>query len=381
MKKSFVFVCMTASVMLFAECKKGNTVNDGVLSINNSSESQEVTFEDMVTDISIVPLISDEPLGCSHRVKSYGSTTFIVSSDLYTLYCFEDGKLTAKLNKMGRGRGEYTSISDFVYSPTRKILYIMNSSRILKYSMPDMEYLGVIDQPNIMKFAEHDDSTLICFMTSPDDQPGVYFLNADNGQVCGKLKDLNGLTFLMTADLAYYTPDHRILPLSSSKNTVSEVSADINEGDDIILTFDFGKDGMPAQFDSLNSDVDLDFIMKLGEYLNDHRETVVTEVTKVMVKDNTVSFWYNSGLVGYQHYCRITDGEVTTYTGFKASGTNGFILPNGLTDDGRYVTLIDLLPESMFDESGNRSEFTSQLEKAMNAQAFNNPVLVFYNIK
>ena len=381
MKYLRLFVCMTATVLLFTECKKDNTVNDGVLSINNSSESQEVTFEDMATDISIVPLICDEPLGCSPQVKSYGSTTFIVSSDLYTLYCFEDGKLTAKLNKMGRGRGEYTSISDFVYSPTRKILYIMNSSRILKYSVPDMEYLGLIEQPNIMKFAEHDDSTLICFMTSPDDQPGVYFINADNGQVRGKLKDLSGLTFLMTSDLAYYTPDHRILPLSSSKNTVSEVSADINEGEDIILTFDFGKDGMPAHFDSINSDVDLDFIMKLGEYLNDHRETVVTEVAKVMVKDNTVSFWYQSGLIGYKHYCRITDGQVTTYSGFKASGTKGFILPNGMTDDGKYVTLIDLLPESMFDESGNRSEFTSQLEKAMNAQAFNNPVLVFYSIK
>ena len=380
MKYLRLFVCMTATVLLFTECKKGNTVNNGILSINNSSESQEVTFEDMVTDISIVPLISDEPLGCSHQIKSYGSTTFIVSSDLYTLYCFEDGKLTAKLNKMGRGRGEYTAISDFVYSPTRKIVYIMNSSRILKYSVPDMEYLGKIEQPNIMKFAEHDDSTLICLMTSSDDQPGVYFINTDNGQVCGKLKDISGLSFLMTADLSYYTPEHRILPLGSSINTVSEVSADINKGEDIVLTFDFGKDGMPAKFDSLNSDIGLDFVMELGEYLNDHRETVVTEVNKVMVKDNTVSFWYQSGLVGYNHYCRITDDEVTTYTGFKASGTKGFILPNGLTDDGQYVTLIDLLPESMFDESGNRSEFTSQLEKAMNAQAFNNPVLVFYRL-
>lgn len=243
-----------------------------------------------------------------------------------------------------------------------------------------MEYLGKIDQPNIMKFAEHDDSTLICLMTSSDDQPGVYFINTDNGQVCGKLKDISGLSFLMTADLSYYTPEHRILPLGSSINTVSEVSADINKGEDIVLTFDFEKDGMPAKFDSLNSDIGLDFVMELGEYLNDHRETVVTEVNKVMVKDNTVSFWYQSGLVGYKHYCRITDDEVTTYTGFKASGTKGFILPNGLTDDGQYVTLIDLLPESMFDESGNRSEFTSQLEKAMKAQAFNNPVLVFYRL-
>ena len=376
-----LFVCMTASVMLFTECKKGNTVNNGILSINNSSESQEVAFEDVTSDIRIVPLISDEPLGCSTQMKCYGSTTLIVSSDLYTLYFFEDGKLTAKLSKMGRGRGEYNFISDFVYSPEHKIVYILNSSRILKYSVPDMEYLGLIEQPNMMKIAEHDDSTLICYMTSPEDQPGIYFLNTNNGQVSGKLKDVSGLSLIMSSDMSYYTPDHRILLQTSCINTISEVSADINEGEDIILTFDFGKDGMPAKFDSINSDIDMDFMMELGQYLNDHRETVVTEVTKAMVKDNRITFWYHSGLVGYNHYCCITDDQVVTYKGFKASGTKGFILPNGLTDGGQYVTLIDMLPETMFDESGDRSEFTSQLEKTMNAQAFNNPVLVYYNIK
>ena len=381
MKKSFFIVCMTATVMLFAECKKGNNVHDGILSINNSSESQEVEFEDVATDIRILPLISDEPLGCSTQMKNYGSTTLIVSSDLFTLYFFEDGKLTAKLSKPGRGRGEYNFISDFVYSPERKIVYVLNSSRILKYSVPDMEYLGMIEQPNIMKFAEHDDSTLICLMTSSQEKPGVYFLNTNNGQVRGKLKDISGLSFIMTTDMSYYTPDHRILPQTGCINTVSEVSADIDKGENVILRFDFGKDGMPAKYDSINSDIDMDFMMELGQYLNDHRETVVTEVTKAMVKDNSISFWYHSGLVGYNHYCRITDGQVITYQGFKASGSNGFILPSGLTDGGQYVTLIDQLPETFFDDSDNRSPFTTQLEETMKVQAFNNPVLVFYNIK
>ena len=291
MKYFRLLVCMTASVMFFTECKKGNTVQDGFLSINNSSEGQEVAFEDVATDIRILPLVSDEPIGCSNQIKSYGSTTLIVSTDLYSLYFFEDGKLTAKLSKMGRGHGEYTSITDFVYSPSRKIVYILNSSKILKYSVPDMEYLGLIEQPNITKIAEHDDSTLICLMTSPDDLPGVYFVNTDNGQVKGKLKDICGLSFIMSSDISYYTPDHRILLETSSINTISEVSADINEGEKVLLRFDFGKDGMPAKFDSITSDTGMDFMMELGQYLNDHRETVVTEVSRSMVKNDTISFW------------------------------------------------------------------------------------------
>ena len=376
-----LLVCMTAGVMLFTECKKSSSVHDGILTINDANNCQEVAFEDVATNIRIVPLISDEPLGCSTQIKCYGSTALIVSSDLYTLYFFEDGKLTAKLSKPGRGRGEYNFISDFVYSPERKIVYVLNSSRILKYSVPEMEYLGMIEHPNMIKFAEHDDSTLICYMTSPEEKPGIYFINTENGQVSGKLKDVSGLSFLMSTEMSYYTPDHRILAQTSCINTVSEVSADTDKGEEIILTFDFGKDGMPAKFDSIDENVDMDFMMELGQYLNDHRETIVTEVSKLMADDQSISFWYHSGLVGYNHYCRITDGQVVTYKGFQASGTKGFILPSGLTDGGQYVTLIDQLPETVFEGSQERSAFSSQLEETMKAQAFNNPVLRYYNIK
>lgn len=382
MKTLRLLVSMTACVMLFAECKKENTVHNGVLSINNSSESQEVAFEDVATDISIVPLICDEPMDGINSIKCYGSRAVMRANGAESIYIFDDGKLTAKLNKVGRGRGEYTIISSFVYSPSTNILYVQGAgSMILKYSVPEMEHLGTLQLKNVTGFAEHDDSTLICRMTLDDEIPGIYFVNADDGQVRGKLKDVCGLSFLMSPDMAYYSPAHRILAELSSRSVILEVSADINGGEETILRFDFGKDGMPAKYDSIGSDTDLDFIMELGQYLNDHRETVVTEVNKVMVKDGSVSFWYQAGLVGYKHYFRLEGDDIVKYTGFKASGTKGFILPTGLTDDGRYVSVVDLLPETMFDETGNRSPFTTELENVMKSQAFNNPVLVFYNIK
>ena len=377
-----LLVCMTACVMLFAECKKENSVKNGILSINNSSESQEVTFEDVATNVRIVPLISDEPMDGGNSIKCYGSTAFLLASGGESIYIFEDGKMTAKLHKVGRGRGEYTIIADYAYSPATKTLFVQGTgSTILKYSVPDLDYLGSFSLQTVTGLAVHDDSTLICRMTSPDDIPGIYFINADNGQIRGKLKDICGLALLSGTRMDYYTPDHRILADGSSINRISEVSADINDGEKIILQFDFGKDGMPAKFDSISSDIDMDFLIEYGQYLNDHLETVVTEISKVMANDSCISFWYNSGLVGYNHYCCITDGQAVTYKGFKASGTNGFILPSGLTDQGQYVTIIDGLPESLFDDSGERSEFTANLEKVMKAQNFNNPVLVYYNIR
>ena len=57
------------------------------------------------------------------------------------------------------------------------------------------------------------------------------------------------------------------------------------------------------------------------------------------------------------------------------------IYPLGVSEKGEYVALIEGMPETLFDETDERSEFSAKLENTMKAQAFNNPVLVYYNIK
>ena len=80
-------------------------------------------------------------------------------------------------------------------------------------------------------------------------------------------------------------------------------------------------------------------------------------------------------------YCRVSKDGVEKYSGFKAKGTNKSITPNTMSKSD-YVTIVQGLPETLFDEeSHERSEFSSRLENTMKAQAFNNPVLVYYNIK
>ena len=168
MKTLRLLVSMTACVMLFAECKKENTVHNGVLSITDSSESQEVAFEDVATDISIVPLICDEPIDGINSVKCYGSRAVMRATGAESIYIFDDGKLTAKLNKVGRGRGEYTIISSFVYSPSTNILYVQGAgSMILKYSVPEMEHLGTTKR--CMRPVIPDESRYVILFTCPQD--------------------------------------------------------------------------------------------------------------------------------------------------------------------------------------------------------------------
>ena len=380
MKKSFVFVCMFLSVMLFAECKKGNVTDNGILTIKNAAECKEVTFEDVATNIRIVPLISDGPLDGCNRVQCYGSTAVIRTYGGEGIYIFEDGKQIAYLHKVGRGRGEYSIISTYAYSPTNKILYISSGfSSIHKYSVPDLNYLGTFEIHNVIAFAEHDDSTLICRMEN-NKTFGEFFINTDNGQTRGMVKELGGIGAL-NDDLSYYTPSHRILSEIGAVFTISEVPAQIGDEEKIILRYNFGKDSWPLRFDSIDINHDVDGLMEMAQFLNENQETMIAATGFTIADDNAISFWYRVGLVGEFRYMRICRDEIVKYSGFKAKGMKKSMIPTGLSDDGYYVTIIEGLPESVFDESDERSEFTSDLEKAINAQSFNNPVLVYYKIK
>ena len=379
-----LLVCMTAGVMLFTGCKKSSSVHDGILTINDANNCQEVAFENVATDIRIVPLISDEPIDELLSPTCYGSTTVAVSSDLYSLYFFEDGKLTAKLNKVGRGPGEYLFIGKYAYSPSTKTVYVYSGQdkAILKYSVPDMTFKGSFEISSVLSLAEHDDTTLIARMRYQD-KNGIYFIDARDGQVRGMLKEANGYsaTIASVGSIGYYTPIYRIVTDMGSVNTVSEVPTGIGQDEKVLLRFDFGKDGLPAKYDNLElSDEGLDLLMEFATYAADHVNTLICEIRYVRADEDAVSFWFFQASPMDMRYIRVEDNNIVKYKGLKAKGFKAQFNPSSVTDNG-YVTLITGLPESVFDESGERSEFSASLEKVMKAQAFNNPVLIFYNIK
>ena len=113
MKYLRLFVFMATALLLFTECKKKASFED-LVSIKDADQAQEVAFEDMATNIRIVPLVSDAPIDGVNSIKCYGSTTICRSiNDI--IYVFEDGKQIVKFDKKGRGHGEYTFIADYLY--------------------------------------------------------------------------------------------------------------------------------------------------------------------------------------------------------------------------------------------------------------------------
>ena len=382
MKYLRLFVFMATALLLFTECKKKASFED-LVSINDADQAQEVAFEDMATNIRIVPLISDEPIDGISSIKCYGSTTLCRSlSDI--IYVFEDGKQIAKVDKMGRGHGEYTLITDYIYSPNNKVLSIIDAfTTIHKYSVPDMKYLGSVSLDGVaMSMAEHDDSTLLCRMVPSNvDKTAICFVSSNTGQVRGIHRDISGFSMLLSADMSYYNPDYRYLAETGSVCSVLEIPADIDQKEKTILHCEFGDNGIPAEFDTINEESSNNIAMRLIEVLTEKRESLITSMSFPVVNSDYVSFWYDNMLRSKTTYCRVSNDGVEKYSGFKAKGTNKSITPNTMSNSD-YVTIVQGLPETIFEEgSDERSEFSSQLENAMKAQAFNNPVLVFYKIK
>ena len=186
---------------------------------------------------------------------------------------------------------------------------------------------------------------------------------------------------LLSADMSYYNPDYRYLAETGSVCSILEIPADINQEEKTILHCEFGDNGIPAEFDTINEESSNNIVMRLIDVLTEKRESLITSMSFPVVNSDYVSFWYDNMLRSKTTYCRVSNDGVEKYSGFKAKGTNKSITPNTMSNSD-YVTIVQGLPETIFEEgSDERSEFSSQLENAMKAQAFNNPVLVFYKIK
>lgn len=89
-------------VFLYVGCKKITVSEMDRISITDPASFVDVAFEDVATDIRVVPLISEEPIDQCGEIKCYGKETFIRSVDRRTLYYFNEGQMISKLNRVGR---------------------------------------------------------------------------------------------------------------------------------------------------------------------------------------------------------------------------------------------------------------------------------------
>ena len=395
MKKSFSFICAALCLMGCAE-----VVVQDVPEVDDD-DAVEVAFEDVTTDVRIVPLISDDPLGACNELHCYGNEVFMSDNTGEYIYYFVDGKLQSTLHAVGRGPGEYTSIAHFTYSPEKKLLLVsavgditefmqQTNSMIMKFTVPDMKFVGKMpvegkiatmscqDGDKVLAVTAAASFSLNDLSTSLDTSRIVLF-DIETGQIIKKCRNISYYEF-MQADILQASGTNLSNNVCTS-GLINKLYHYEDGKEKFAFAFTFREKNIPQNYFDTDKDPQ-ESLMGLIEFMMTEQAKYCLEGGFWPIVDgDRYSFWYHNLMEHYRdHYYSYENGKTLNYCGFRAKGTNRPLLPKAV-DGTTYVTIMEGTPESLFGPSSERSSFSSDLEKAMNAQNLNNQVLVYYKIK
>jgi len=140
--KLFIFL----TIILYSCGRNVNQKADGtikVIDLFSEPESEIVKVSDIATDLEYIPLQTTE----NSLVKSITKIVtcdnrFYIRNGYDDILCFDrKGDFLYKLNKAGRGPGEYTFITDFDVSSDNKLLIVLTSGKILVFKNTGMEFI------------------------------------------------------------------------------------------------------------------------------------------------------------------------------------------------------------------------------------------------
>ena len=380
----------TVSILLFVFCVISCNNNKNIIIIDDE-DAEEVLFEDVATDINIVPLIADEPIGECKVLLCYGNEILMSDVTGECIYYFVDGKLKSKLKSVGRGRGEYLGIKNFDYSPDTKTLLIApaggiddsenseGSTTIMKYSVPDMKYIGNITfEGNCMFFARHSEKSIIASVTNGSmEKCRIILVDIENGNITKEICRQSFYSYLQSdAMMTGIKNLNTTFCIPGYTSTIYHCNeTDITEQ----YTFSFGSKNIPKEY----LDFDLssnDYFLSLMRFMSSEDANDCLEGGFMpAVRDSSVSFRYNRALGGFHdHYYKYENGQVFNYYGFHLPGLWIPILPKCVTEKG-YATVLSGPIERLRNQE-TASKLAEEIIDAIKQQSDDNPVILFYTL-
>ena len=235
--------------------------------IVSNDDAVEVAFEDVATDVRIVPLISDDPIGACNELHCYGNEVFMSDSRGEYIYYFVDGKLQSTLHAVGRGPGEYSTIAHFTYSPSKKLLLVSalgdineymkgSNSMVMKYTVPDMKFVGKIPvEGKIATMSCQDGDKMLCVTTAASmslddlssvslDTSKVIIADIETGETIRKIQNVSYYEFLQSDILQ--APGKNLSNNICVGGYVNKIFHCEDGKQTLAFAFTFGKKNIPA---------------------------------------------------------------------------------------------------------------------------------------
>ena len=377
--KKNLLIMLTCSAIMYISCKQ--KYSDVV--IIDDDDAVEVKFEDVATNLQIVPIISDTVLGSCARIVCYDNETLILEKTGKSIYYIVDSIHVSTLSALGNGPGEYNGISFFDYSPTNKMLYVLSAidSKVFWYHVPDMVYCGFTPLTGwVSNLSMHDDNTFFVIRSNEaSDSTWIQLIDIRSGAVVKTIQQISGFAYGEN-DMVSYRPSNRVYSIAGNVNILGTIT---NKNDfEVLLKYGFGKKSFPEDLIDYDINENDKFLALLDYMRTSAGEELLCGNYYPRIEKNSISFWYHRALSSFNdiNYFRIKGNNIDNLKGFKLSGVNRPIVPKGIKDDG-YVYFFEGVWDSYIDVSLEPSLLAKKIIDAMNGQKDNNPVLLFFDIK
>lgn len=155
-------------LLFFSSCSEPETpsANTTILSVNPENKS-DLKFSNLFEELDYIFLNTEgTPLGVIRKIVIEDEKIFVLDGQANIIYIFDlSGDLQFMINRIGKGEGEYTGMSDFGFDHAEKMIYILDRTQMKMIKLKiDGEFLDEIPIPEgCSRFALLDNHQLVFY--------------------------------------------------------------------------------------------------------------------------------------------------------------------------------------------------------------------------
>lgn len=292
MKSIILIICI-----ICISCGKKHKFNAGYKDVPVISSFQGIEADSLFSSVDYVLLETDSSSLLIDINKFYMTDSMIYIQDKKqdVLMKFDKtGKFIAKLDKKGRGRGEYLSLDDFFIKDSK--VYVLSSAikKILIYD----EYFDYISDFEIDSYATNIAclrNTMFLFTNFASlEQKNFYVYHLNEGKLLNKfqpfLKKQRGVSYTQSTFWEYNNEMYCFLPFDFSIYKVSEA------GMVSIYQLDFDQKNMsPLSFKDFSDEERINYLKRYSNFA----ELPIQRIDNLFIDDHLFFFTFVKGIFPY----------------------------------------------------------------------------------
>ena len=348
---------------------------------------EDVNIEDIACDVRVFSVKSPYLMEGIETCQSIGDMLFCISENHRVIYWIKEDSVIAKLDKYGRGHGEYLWIESYAYAPDDSILFIRTTdNRLIRYQGLNCNYIGECsDFPSASRPYALDSRTLLVQSSVPGDDnflhQGLFLIDAVTGEIGKNVCPMDYAQHSFYNGNKYQTADSIMFIIPGPGDDDNVVYLLKDERLSTLLTFRY-EDKWRIPESVLIRELSTDYasdatrvqqMIALGQYRM--KEPFCNGGTYLLYSDGRLMFWSLSDSFVLNI---VKDNDVSRYR-ISLPGFDKYLNPSAVVD-GYYVTVFNSLFKSQIVNEDELTPIGLQIKKEID-RSDGDPVLLLYHIK